>query len=321
MEDWAMAKSFIHILKNNGAEYAYIYTPRKVNGKKDNTPVYLGRVVDKDKGIYRSRARGVFIFDIENGYGDVMGEDDNIVLLEAKEEKLILDFGDAYFLYEALKVCGLYEMLYSIVPGKEDTLMSVLGFKLLAGISNRYAEDWWEGSYARLLFPNAKLQSQRLSEFYRRLGDEAVHREFFTKYLRLFCKDNSAGVLIDSTGLPNDICFPLTAVNTHNGVTSNESRLLMVVDRKSGMPLYFRYNAGNIVDVTTLRSTIAELNAFGVDIDYAIVDAGYYSEGNVRSLYGDGNEGEAIPFITRIGSNLKLYKQLVSDHADELSRA
>jgi hypothetical protein len=314
-----MAKSFIHIIKNNGAEYAYIYTPRKVNGKKDNAPVYLGRVVDKDKGIYRSRVRGAFTYDIENGYGDVMGEADNIALLDVKEEKLILDFGNAYCLYEALKICGLYEMIYSIVPGKEDTLMSVLGFKLLAGASNRYAEDWWEGSYARILFPNAKLQSQRLSEFYRQLGDEAVHREFFAKYLRLFCKDNSAGVLIDSTGLPNDICFPLTAVNTHNGLTSNESRLLMVVDRKSGMPLYFRYNAGNIVDVTTLRSTIAELNAFGVNIDYAIVDAGYYSEGNIRSLYGDDNE--AIPFITRIGSNLKLYKQLVSDHADELSKA
>jgi hypothetical protein len=39
-------------------------------------------------------------------------------------------------------------------------------------------------------------------------------------------------VLIDSTGMPNDIHFPLTAINTHNGVTNNETKLLLVVDHK-----------------------------------------------------------------------------------------
>jgi transposase len=113
----------------------------------------------------------------------------------------------------------------------------------------------------------------------------------------------------------------LTAINTHNGVTSNETRLLLVVDRQSGKPLFFRYNAGNIVDVTTLRSTIAELRAYGISTDYAIVDAGYYSENNVRSLYGEGDSGEAIPFLTRLAPNLKLHKQLVSEHVSDLAQS
>jgi hypothetical protein len=318
-----MAKSFIHCLSKNGTEYAYVYTPRKVNGKKDNDPVYLGRVINKEQGIFQSRARGLFTYNVEDGYGEAVAETKNNALpLTAKEEKLILDFGDAHCLFETLRKGVLYDIIYSIMPGKEDTMMSVLGFKLLASASNRYAEDWWEGSYSRILFPNAKLRSQRLSEFYRQLGNEAVHREFFSKYLRMFCQNQPVGVLIDSTGMPNDIKFPLTAVNTHNGVTSNESRLLLVVDRRSGMPLFFRYNAGNIVDVTTLRSTIAELGAFGVDVNYAIVDAGYYSEKNIRSLYGgDDGESKPVPFLTRLGSNLKLYKQLVSEHADDLAKS
>jgi len=317
-----MAKSFIHTITINGVEYAYIYTPRKINGKKDNDPVYLGRVIDKGRGIFRNRARGTFTYSIKDGYGDVIAETNgNKLPIATNEDRLILDFGDAYCLYETLKTHKLYDMIYSILPKKGDTMMSVLGFKLLSGASNRYAEDWWEGSYARILFPNAKLRSQRLSEFYEQLGDEAVHRRFFNNYLRLFCQNKPVGVLIDSTGIPNDIHFPLTAINTHNGITSNESRLLLVVDRKSGMPLFFRYNAGNIVDVTTLRATLAELDAFGVNVDYAIVDAGYYSENNIRSLYGDNDESKAIPFLTRIGSNLKLYKQLVSEHATDLSQA
>jgi len=313
-----VAKSFIHTITNNRAEYAYIYTPRKINGKKDNDPIYLGRVIDKDRGIFRSRTRGTFTYSVENGYGDVS---ENTLPVDTKEERLILDFGDAYCLYEILKMHNLYDMIYNIIPEKGDTMMSVLGFKLLTSASNSHAEDWWEGSYARILFPNAKLRSQRLSEFYEQLGDERTHRRFFNNYLRMFFQNKPVGVLIDSTGMPNDIHFPLTAVNTHNGVTSNETRLLLVVDRKSGMPLFFRYNAGNIVDVTTLRSTFAELDAFGVKIDYAIVDAGYYSENNIRNLYGDDDKEKAIPFLTRIGSNLKLYKQLVYEHVDDLSQA
>lgn len=320
-----MAKKFIHYIAKNKAEYAYVYTPRRVNGKKVNDPEYLGRVVDKSAGVYQSRKRGVFTYSIEAGYvSPTMNAYDKLIdLLPAapKEEKLILDFGDAYCLYTTLESCGLYNIIRDVIPGQEDTMMSLIGHKLLSGTSNRYAEDWWEGSYTRILFPNAKLHSQRISEFYRLLGDEAVHRAFFKSYLSLFCRNKSVGVLIDSTGLPNDIQFPLTAVNTHNGVTSKEARLLLVVDRKSGMPLFYRYNAGNIVDVTTLRSTIMELDVFGVNTDFAIVDAGYYSEQNIKSLYGDDNDGKAIPFLTRLGANLKLYKRLISEHADDLKKS
>ena len=93
------------------------------------------------------------------------------------------------------------------------------------------------------------------------------------------------GVLVDSTGLPNDIHMPVTAVNNHIGVISNEARLILVVDRKSGLPLYFRYMAGNIIEVSTLETTLTELKASGFDVDYAIVDAGYYSEENIKEQY------------------------------------
>lgn len=314
-----MAKSFIHYDRKNGVEYASIYTPCRVNGKKSNEPEYIGRVIDRENGIYRSRQRGLFKYDLENGYGDVKIDDYLDTLSSAPGvERLILDFGDVYCLYSVLQACGLGQIVRSVLPKQEDTMLSLLGYKLLAGASNRYAKDWWEGSYASVLHPKAKLHSQRISEFYKLLGDESVHREFFNGYLRIFCKDKQAGVLIDSTGLPNDIHFPLTAINTHNGVTSNETRLLLVVDRKSRMPLFFRYNAGNIVDVTTLRSTIAELDAFGVNVNYAIVDAGYYSEDNIRSLYGGGDDAKPVPFLTRLGANLKLYKSLASEHIDDL---
>ena len=77
------------------------------------------------------------------------------------------------------------------------------------------------------------------------------------------------------------------SINTHDGETNRETRLILVVDRSINMPLYFRYNAGNIVDVTTLKATIDEFTMNGVNTDFAIVDAGYYSEKNIKALYGD----------------------------------
>ena len=55
-----MAKSFIHYQEIKGKQYASVYTPRKVNGKKDNQPLYLGRVIDKENGIFTSKERGTF---------------------------------------------------------------------------------------------------------------------------------------------------------------------------------------------------------------------------------------------------------------------
>jgi len=155
---------------------------------------------------------------------------------------------------------------------------------------------------------------------------EKIQREFFKAYLQHFYPNNpNIAILIDSTGLPNDINIPITTLSTHNGITSNESRLLLVVDQKTGMPLFFRYNAGNIVDVSTLRATIAELRAYKVHIAHALIDAGYYSESNIRLLYGDDaetkGEGEAIAFLTRLGSHLKLYKSLLLEHGGDIVQA
>jgi transposase len=120
-------------------------------------------------------------------------------------------------------------------------------------------------------------------------------------------------VLIDSTGLPNSIHFPLTAINTHNGHTSEEVRLIYVVHQKTGLPIYFRYCAGNIVDVSTLIRCVEELKAQGVNVKFSILDAGYYSDGNIRELFE-----RKISFITRMKENKVLYKKLVAEHLDGL---
>ena len=299
----------IHVDTKNGKEYHTLVESKRVNGKKVDVPVlYLGRLIDKEKSIYRNRERGTFVYNSEER------------AIEAAqpitEEKLILDFGDSYILDELLTRTGFKDIMTNIFQFDKDTVMSMLFYRVLCGGASRYAQTYWEGSYARLLYPKSLVESQRVSEFYQRIGDESYHREFFKAYIAHIRPEVGSGVLVDSTGLPNDIHMPITAVNNHNGVISNESRLILVVDRRSGLPLYFRYVAGNIVDVSTLVSTLAELDCSGIDIDYAIVDAGYYSEKNIMEL-----QEAMISFITRLKPNLKIYKALVADHFKDIGKS
>jgi transposase len=92
--------------------------------------------------------------------------------------------------------------------------------------------------------------------------------------------------------LPNKIYFLLTKINNHNGNISNEVRLILLIDRISGIRLYFQYITGNIIDVSTLNNILSEAKAFKINVKHVILDAGYYSEKNIRLLNDSG-----IPYI------------------------
>ena len=108
------------------------------------------------------------------------------------------------------------------------------------------------------------------------LGDEWTYRKVFNAYLSLLAtRKDGENILIDNTGLPNSIRFPLTAISNHNGKISNEVRLIYVVQQKTNLPLYFICVPGNIIDVSTLTKTMLELKAYKVDTKFAVLDAGY----------------------------------------------
>ena len=306
--------SHIHVTQKKDVCYAEVYTPQRKDGKKINAPVYLGKVIDLEKGIFFSRKRGFFKYTLDNGFEacDFDKTESGMIL---QEERFILDFGVAYLLWHTLQMMEFLDILRSLCSKRADSLLALLFYRIQENGGYNMASEWLEGSYAKMLFPKAQLTSQRVSDLLKELGTESVFRRFFTAYLKAeIPKDRKVGILVDSTGLPNSIDTYLTAVSNHNGVISDETRLLLVVDKQSGKPLFFRFNPGNVPDVSTLQATILELKAMHVDVGMAVLDAGYFSEKNVAALCDAG-----IPFLTRLAPNRKLYKQLVAEHhADAL---
>ena len=307
----------------NGIEYgtltSSVRSGHKV-GKSDQ--VYLGRVIDKERGIFKSRDRGLFTYDLKtNTFGSVPAEYETPSLQRKtkypRRAVLVVSFGDIFLLDEYLRKSGLQQAVDAIGYRNPDTLKALLAFYILTSHANCHAEDWWELTYARYLYPKAQMASQRISEALADIGSEDAKRSFFREYIKFLeafspspaSEGIDDGILIDSSGLPNAVHFPLAEVNNHNGVISQEVRLIYVVQQRTGLPLFFRYVAGNVIDVSTITRTIAELKANGVNTKFAILDAGYYTEVNADALIDAG-----VSFMARMKSNFKVYQRTVKNH-------
>jgi hypothetical protein len=310
----------VHILydKKGGSEYAKLCTSVREGNKVKKGYTNLGRVIDKESGVYQNRQRGVFTYNLQDGtYGT---PDSSFVPPQrgaVRREKLILDFGDVFFLDAFIRLQGLIPAIDALGLVNPDTLRSMICYYVLCSTANCHANDRWDGSYARILYPAAKLSGQRISDFLAALGDEGAYRDFFGEYLKYITDGNADGanILIDSSGLPNSIHFPLTAISNHNGEINNEARVIYVTQQETGLPIFFRYCPGNVIDTTTLIRTIAELKANGVNTKFAILDAGYYDDANIKELYAKG-----ISFITRMKENRKLCKRLVAEYVPGIER-
>lgn len=304
----------------NGNEYAKVpgVSYRENGMVKKRGVIYLGRVIDKEHNIFCNRERGIFSFDPVTG---TFGKADETYVSDLKtdgrkKQKILLDFGDSFFLDELMKSIGYNDVLNHLPYRNKDTLRAMIQYYLLCNSANDHAKTWYEGNYASILYPRANLTSQRVTDFLESLGKpESVNAYFdaHVAWVKNICDDPA--VLMDSTGLPNSIHFPLTAVSNHNGKISREIRMTTLVQRDTGYPLLFRINPGNIVDLSTVTRTLNELFLRDMTADFVIMDAGYYTNDNIEELYAC-----EVDFITRLSSKYSIYNQIVKEHESTLRK-
>ena len=99
-------------------------------------------------------------------------------------------------------------------------------YKIIDGGASKNAEIWHQGNYSKILFPNATLESQRISELLVKLGNENVQRKFFKRYIKEVA-EVSGDIVIDSTGMENEIDIPLTEYSGRTGDMGNKTKLII----------------------------------------------------------------------------------------------
>lgn len=325
------AKGFIRyqIKGTEKTEYASFVIPQWVNKKKVNKELYLGRLINKQSRIFFNRKNGYFKFDTNNQIIELTDNEINyyseidskknvrkgkIYTNSYQEKPSIITFGNSYILYNFYKSTKLGTILKFENIKDHDNILSLIFYKIIESKPYCYAQEWFNSNYSRFLFPNASLESQRISEILSKFGTEENTQLFFNNYLDFIQKNyKTKNILVDSTGLPNNIKCPLTAINNHNGIKSKEIRLITVYDKISMLPIYYRYVPGNIVDVSTLNKIIIELKEYGLNIDRLILDAGYYSEKNLELLFNLN-----IEFMTRMVDHKGLYDYLITNYGTNI---
>ena len=305
-------------------EYAYVASSTREGNEVKSSETYLGRIIDFDKHIFKDKEHGYFQYDLETE--EYKTPDPSFVpepeTDKRKKIRLCVDFGDAYFVNEFLHVSGLMKIIDSVSYGNPDTLHAMILFYVLSSVAGCDAINWYEGSITRYLYPKANMTSQRLSDFLASIGSRenvVAFEEKYINYIFTHYSDNK-GILIDSTGLQNSSHLWMTQTSNHNGEINREIRLIFVVQKTTGLPLFYQTIPGNVVDVSTLERVLLHMDSLNVQIDEALMDCGYNSKDNLDIFYGT-DHALKINYITRVKANDTSFVDMVSRHLSTLETA
>lgn len=256
-----------------------------------------------DAALKKNRQKSVYLGIVDEATGQAQK------CVRVRQESAIVDFGDGYALFEMARQLGLTKVIQESFSDA-DSILALMSYQMLEGRAMSYAEEWLFGNITGKLYPKANLKSQAISRLLKQLGEESLRRAFFKNYLSAFFKDKQ-GLLIDSTALPSAINASINAWGYGAEGISEHVSCLMLVDKDSKLPLYFRAVSGDIPDVSVLQNTLDEIGRLGISADQAILDAGFYSESNIKLLCE-----KQINFITRLPRSRTLFKTLTAELQD-----
>lgn len=124
----------------SGVKYTKVCSGMRVDGKVVTSQRSLGRVVDEAKGIYHNSKYGYVTHDLESDTCIMVSDSDPLQLKRRnRKEKLILDFGDAWFIDSFIRDIGLLESIVMLSYGHSDTVRSMVIFYVLCNMANCHA--------------------------------------------------------------------------------------------------------------------------------------------------------------------------------------
>ena len=271
----------------------------------------LGKVVwlsaDGKSGIFLSPQRGLVSYDSVSDSFDEVGRDDkrlsgNVDVFPETEIHTV--FGDTYLLMNFLVKTGMTGILKETFPEETDrqrVLCHILHGILRDG-SRIGCDCFMEKSFASILsdIPFASLRCD--TSYFAMMGRDRTRMSFFKAFVEKMRKETpSFGrcCYVDSTPLPNDIDNnPFNALCSH-GVesTSVQTRLVLVLDEETGLPVWYDIIPGNVLDISTIMTVVNDVAvSLDITINSLVLDAGYISKEVIHAFHN----GTEKTFIGRM---------------------
>ena len=271
----------------------------------------LGKVLEiaenRKSGVFLSPTRGVVAYDSESDtFTEVERGDRRVSALAVFPDAPVhAVFGDVHLFLSFLEKSGLMAVLRDVFPRKkalERVVCHILHGVLKDG-SRISCENFIARSFASNLAPDIPLSTLRSdSRYFASLGDDGVRMSYFKAYvarMRRANPDFGRACYVDSTPLPNDMRDnPFNALCSHGtGASAVMTRLVLVLDEATGLPVWFNVIPGSQLDMKTLEATIADVSeSLRISVESLVLDAGYVT----YDLLGKVHVGTQRTFIGRM---------------------
>ena len=260
----------------------------------------LGKVIslsaDGKSGVFISPVRGLVEYDavadsfksIEKNDARLEGED----LFPEPNTHTV--FGDSYLLLKFLEKLLYLALLRDVFQENEqyERVLAHILYGILKDGSMITADNFISKSFASYILPDVAVSTLKSdTRFFALLGDDSTKMSFFKAFVSMMRKKDSAfgrGCYVDSTPLPNDIVDnPFNALSCHGvGSSDNMTRLVLVLDEKTGLPVWYDLIPGNILDINTIMTTVSDVaSSIGIEIESLVLDAGYVSNEVVNAFH------------------------------------
>lgn len=261
----------------------------------------LGKVLflseNKRLGIFMSPTRGLIGYDADSdAFFDVSNNDPRLTKnLPSKEPVIHTVFGDSYLLLRFLEKEGLLSVLRSVFQTKPDfqRLIGHIFHSLLKDGSKINARDFIDKSYLSYLLDKVNFETLKSdTAFFTKMGEDQARMAFFqshVRHMRHTFPNFGRGCYVDSTPLPNAVHNnPFNALCSHGvkGGTSVQTRLVLVLDEETGLPVWYDLVAGNILDLSTTMNVINDVAvSLDIEIHSLVLDAGYVSRELIQAFH------------------------------------
>ena len=266
---------------------------RKGNHSRQEVVERLGKVLwidpeDRMKGIFNSPTRGIVHFDLSSDcFTEVSPSDERLAGTKVQDGEACIhvSFGNSYLFFSELCKTPFMSVLRNSFGENKSFYQKVLAHVAHDCLRNEAAIKC--GDYLRQDVLSCVLQDISCSTlncdspYFREMSDDRLKVRFFKTLVTEMRKQNpefGRGCYVDSTPLPGEAeNNPFNALSSHGTDGAQiQSRLVLVLDIQTNIPLWFEIIPANVLDKSTLQSISADVKAtLDVTIFMFALDAGY----------------------------------------------
>ena len=188
-------------------------------------------------------------------------------------------------------------------------------FYILSPLAISHVEKWFQESFTKFLFPSASLTSQRCSEALQMIGREYNCQAFLKAHINyiLSILDGPLKGISDTICESNLCTLCVTKINKYVDNISIEFRLVIVIELRTGLPIYFYIVPENVIDKNITDKIVEELKEYNLQIDHILYDADCLTKEVTIPLFLSG-----IGFLTRFSVNLNLLNDIYNKYSDSI---